>query len=163
LSQPVRGPRQKVEEFLMESFIHIITIVSVGLMIGVELAVWAFINPILWRLEEPARTEAVRHFARRLGTAMPFWYVLNFLLLIFEAVVWHGHAGASLIGAAVGIWAAVIILTLLFLVPINNRLARGAQLNLEVAHREHARWHAMHRARVVALEAAMVLFLLAVN
>ena len=147
----------------MDSFFRIITIISVGLMIGAELAVWAFINPILWRLEEPARMRAVGYFAKRLGTVMPFWYGLNLLLLITEAFLSRGHTGASLIGLAAGIWAAVIVLTVMFLVPINNRLARGTQPSLELAHREHERWHAMHRARVLALEAAMVLFLLAVS
>lgn len=147
----------------MAAFFHIITIISVGLMTGAEFAVWAFINPILWRLEEPARMQAVRYFAQRLGKVMPFWYVLNLILLITEAVLLRGQAGARLIGAAAAIWAAVIVLTLMFMVPINNRLARGAQSDLDRAHREHERWHAMHRARVVALEAAMVLLLLAVN
>ena len=147
----------------MDSFFHITTVISVGLMIGAEFAVWAFINPILWRLDEPAREQAVRYFARRLGKVMPLWYGLNLLLLLTEAFLLRGHAGAGLVGMAAAIWAAVILLTLMFLVPINNRLANGAQLNPDQAHREHERWHVMHRARVVALEAAMVLFLLAAS
>ncbi len=130
-------------------------------MIGAELAVAAFIDPILWKLEEPSRARAVGYFAGRLGKAMPFWYVLNFLLLIAEAFLLRGHVGARLIVAAVAIWAVVIVLTLMFLVPINNRLARGTISNLDKAHGEHKRWDAMHRARVVALVAAMALFLLA--
>lgn len=129
-------------------------------MIGVELAVWVFIDPISWKLEEPARTRVVGYFAGRLGKAMPFWYALNFLLLLAEVFLLRGGAGARLVGAAAAIWAAVIVLTLLFLVPINNRLARGSISNSDVAHHEHRRWDAMHRARVVALAAAMVLLLL---
>lgn len=148
----------------MISFFHIVTTISIGLMIGVEFAVWALINPILWKLEEPARMQAIRYFARRLGKVMPFWYALNLILLVTEAFLLRHEAGARLIGAAAAIWGAVIILTILFLVPINNRLARwGSHLPLDQAYREHKRWDAMHRARVVALETAMVLFLLAVN
>jgi len=56
------------------------------------------------------------------------------------------------------------VLTLIFLVPINNRLARqeGHASPIQ-AHREHKRWHSMHRARVAALGAAMVLFLVAIH
>ena len=148
----------------MIPFFQIVTTISIGLMIGAEFAVWAFINPILWKLEAPSRMEAIRYFARRLGKVMPFWYVLNLILLITEAFLLRGQAAARLIGAAAGIWAIVIILTLMFLVPINNRLASWSSHEpIDQAQREHKRWHAMHRARVVALETAMVLFLLAVN
>jgi uncharacterized membrane protein len=145
----------------LNSLFHIVTVISVGLMIGAEFAVAAFIDPILWKLEEPARTRAVGYFAGRLGKAMPFWYVLNLLLLLAEVLLLRGHAAAKLVGAAAAIWAAVIVLTLMFLVPINNRLARGSISNSDMAHHEHRRWDAMHRARVVALVAAMVLLVLA--
>ena len=148
----------------MIPFFQIVTTISIGLMIGAEFAVWAFINPIIWRLEEPSRMEAIRYFARRLGKVMPFWYVFNLILLVSEAFLLRRETRSTLIGAAAGIWAVVIILTLMFLVPINNRLASwNSHQPVDQAQREHKRWDAMHRARVVALETAMVLFLLAVN
>jgi Domain of unknown function (DUF1772) len=146
------------------SILAIATIVSVGLMLGAEFAVWAFINPNLWKLEEPARAEAVRLFARRLGAAMPFWYVGNFLLLLAEFFLLPGRPATQFLLAALGIWVAVIVLTLIFLLPVNNRLARqNSGLPLDEAHRQHRRWDAMHRARVVALGIAFVLLLLAVR
>jgi Domain of unknown function (DUF1772) len=142
-------------------FFSIATILSVGLMIGAEFAVWVFINPILWKLEEQASAEAVRLFAAKLGKVMPFWYAGNFLLLVTEVILLRGRPATELLAAASAIWAAVIILTLLFLVPINNRLAQpGVVLPPGEAHRQHRRWDAMHRARVVALCAAFVLLLL---
>ena len=57
----------------MISFLTIAAVVSIGLMVGVEFAVSAFINPILLQLEDRPRAQATRLFARRLGTAMPFW------------------------------------------------------------------------------------------
>jgi len=142
----------------------IATALSVGLMIGVELAVWAFINPILWKLDEPAQAEAVQLFAAKLGRAMPFWYIGNFLLLIADLFLLRGHAAVGLITAATVIWASVIITTLIFLVPINNRLVRrDAVLMFEEGHRLHRKWDARHRARVVALVAAYALFLLGVR
>jgi hypothetical protein len=51
------------------------------------------------------------------GTAMPFWYIASLLLLV-SATVGHLHQpGVMLLGAATGVWAAVILLSLLFLVP----------------------------------------------
>ncbi|MGB6745733.1 MAG: DUF1772 domain-containing protein [Terracidiphilus sp.] len=148
----------------MISFLSIAAVVSIGLMIGVEFAVWVFINPILWKLDDQPRAQAVQLFARKLGTAMPFWYALNLLFLIAESVVLRHEWEASLLVAAAAIWTAVIILTLIFLVPINNRLAgEQAHESPAQAQREHKRWDSMHRARVVALGAAMVLFLAAVH
>ena len=71
----------------MISFLNGAAIVSIGLMIGVEFAVWVFINPILWKLEEPTRSYAIRLFAKKLGTAMPFWYAGNLLALLADAVL----------------------------------------------------------------------------
>jgi uncharacterized membrane protein len=150
------------QERRMTSILNIATTVSLGLLIGTELAVSVFINPVLWKLEGPAQARAIRLFAKRLGTAMPFWYALNLLLLIFEVIVRRGERAVLLIGTASGIWAAVILLTILFLVPINNRMARLDSDSLpEEARREHRRWDRLHRLRVVALGVAMVLFLIA--
>ncbi|SPE24916.1 conserved membrane hypothetical protein [Candidatus Sulfotelmatomonas gaucii] len=142
-------------------FLSVVTILSIGLMVGTEFAVWAFINPILEKLDEQARAHAVRLFAATLGKIMPFWYAGNFLLLVIEAILLRAQPVIGLLATASGIWAAVIVLTLIFLVPINNRLARqDASWILPEADRQHRRWDAMHRARVVALGAAFVLLLI---
>jgi uncharacterized membrane protein len=142
----------------------IVTIVSTGLMIGVEFAVSAFINPILWKLEEPARTQAVSLFGQKLGAVMPIWYSANFLLLVAEAILLRHLPAFVLLAFASGVWVAVIVLTLTFLVPINNRLVRqDPGLSIDQAHHQQRRWDTMHRARVVALVVAFVLFLLAVR
>ena len=142
----------------------IATVLSLGLMIGVEFAVSAFINPILWNLDEQAREQAVRLFARKLGRIMPFWYSGNLVLLVIQAILFRGQPAIGTLAAACGIWVAVIILTLLFLVPINNRLARqDAALSPEEAHRQHRRWDGLHRARVVALVSAYVLLLVGLH
>jgi uncharacterized membrane protein len=58
----------------------------------------------------------------------------------------------------------VILLTLLFLVPINNRLARfGNTSAREKVQRDLRKWDALHRLRVLALTTAMVIFLAAVS
>lgn len=61
------------------------------------------------------------------------------------------------------IWATVIVLTLLFLVPINNRMMQlDAGAFPEKARRAHDRWDMLHRIRVAALATAMICCLLAI-
>jgi uncharacterized membrane protein len=144
--------------------LDVVTTVCIGLMIGTEFAVSVFINPILRKLDDAAQAQAIGLFARRLGFVMPFWYAGSLLLLIAAAVVrWH-EVGDSLAIAACAIWAAVIVATLLVLVPINNRMIKlEAKGFPEEAHREHRKWDRWHRVRVGALTAAAVCFLVAVG
>ena len=140
---------------------EVVTIVSIGLLIGTELAVSVFINPILARLDERTRAQAIQMFATRLGKAMPPWYVASFVLLL--ALTWlnRHQSGQSLLIASV-IWAVVILLTILFLVPINNRMMRlDPNSFTETQQREHRRWTTLHHLRVLALCIAMVCLLLA--
>jgi uncharacterized membrane protein len=144
-------------------FLDVVTTICIGLLIGAEFAVSVFINPILQRLDTAARMKTISMFAKRLGTAMPFWYGLSFLVLIAEAIFRRHSAGESLLIAASLLWLAVIILTLIFLVPINNRMMRlDANSSTETSLREHGRWDSLHRGRVVVLAASMACFLLAV-
>lgn len=144
-------------------YLDILTILSVGLLIGTEFAVSVFINPVLWRLDDRAQALAVKSFAKMLGRAMPFWYAGSFFLLIAEAVLRRAQGGFSLLIASCAVWAAVIVLTLLFLVPINNRIgALTDEVFSEAVKQEHRRWDARHRLRVVALALALVMFLVVV-
>jgi uncharacterized membrane protein len=145
-------------------YLDIVTTVCIGLLLGTEFAVSVFVNPVLWKLEDRAQAGAIRLFAVRLGTAMPFWYALSLLLLIAEAIVERHQAGDSLLIAASAIWLAVILVTVIFLVPINNRMMRLTTDSFsEEARREHKRWDTLHRLRVAALGVAMVCFLLAIH
>ena len=143
--------------------LNILTTLSLGLLIGTELAVSAFINPILRRLDDRSRFALIQSFAARLGATMPFWYVLSFVLLLVETVLLRHTAQISLLIAASALWALVIVFTLLFLVPINNRMIHPASATLEQSLREHDRWDLLHRVRVLALTAAMVAFLVAIR
>jgi uncharacterized membrane protein len=146
----------------MLRLLDIVTTGSIGLLIGTELAVSVFINPILWRLDNAAQMSAIRMFAKRLGSAMPFWYAASLLFLIVETTLRRHEANMGLLMIASAIWAAVIVVTLLFLVPINNRLAQiGARSVAAVAQQQHKQWDRMHRYRVVALGVSMLCFLIA--
>jgi uncharacterized membrane protein len=144
----------------MRVSLEIVTTICIGLLIGTEFAVAVFINPILRKLDAREELRAIRLFAAKLGRAMPFWYAGSLLLLIAEIVIRYKQAGETLLIAASLIWVAVIVLTLIFLVPINNRLAR-VDLNAppEQALAEHGKWDSLHRWRVASLTAAMVCFL----
>ena len=92
---------------------------------------------------------------------MPFWYALNLLLLILEVAIRRHEPELALLIAATSIWIVVIVFTVVFLVPINNRMARPSSDSLsETARREHKKWHALHRLRVVAVGVALICFLL---
>ena len=144
-------------------YLDIGTTVCIGLLIGAEFAVSVFINPVLQRLDTETRMKAISFFAKRLGTAMPFWYVASILLLIAEAALRWYSSSESLLITAGALWLAVIILTLIFLVPINNRMMKlVAGSSAETSLREHQTWELLHRGRVAALTAAMVCFLIAV-
>jgi hypothetical protein len=74
-------------------------------MTGNELAIAAFVNPALRRLESSPQAHARSFLARSLGQAMPVWYGLCLALLVLESFL-HRHQivlAALMIGAA--IWA----------------------------------------------------------
>jgi uncharacterized membrane protein len=143
-------------------FLDIATTVCIGLLIGTEFSVSVFVNPILERLDTGTRMKAISLFAKRLGTAMPFWYALSLLLLITEAVLRRHGDSESLLIAAGALWLAIIALTLIFLVPINNRMMRlDASSPADTSLREHRTWDLLHRGRVAVLATSMICFLLA--
>lgn len=140
------------------------TIVCIGLMIGTEFTVSAFINPVLWKLERGAQIKAIHMFAARLGFVMPFWYGLGMVLLLAETFAVRHQPAVVPAATASAIWALVIVLTLLFLVPLNNKFVRMETPEMTPsAERDHRKWDGMHRWRVAALTAAMVIFLLSVK
>src|ERR1700744_1169148 len=121
--------------------LNIVTIVCIGLMIGVEFSVSAFVNPVLWKLEHSAQMQAISLFAKLLGFVMPFWYALGLVLLVTE-IFFHWHQPhAVLLDIALGIGVLVTLLPLLFLVPINNEIARlDPSSAADRALRNHRKW-----------------------
>ena len=144
--------------------LDVLTTMLVGSMIGTEFAVSAFINPIILKLDIRAEATASSLFAAKLGNAMPFWYAINLALLIAETVVRRHEAGNALLISSCAIWITVVLLTLLFLVPISNRIARmNADSYSETLRRERTKWDNLHRLRVLALGASMACFLIGIH
>jgi hypothetical protein len=146
----------------MNHGIDALAIVITGLMVGVELAVAVFFNPVIARLPDDAFRAARGGAARALGTTMPFWYAVTLLLVVALAVQERGAPRDWLCGVAGGLMGAAVLLTVTLLVPINNRIAKWpatGELSRELA----ARWDRRHRLRVILLLAAFVLLTLAVT
>jgi uncharacterized membrane protein len=137
-------------------FLDVLTILCTGLMIGNELAVSLFVNPVIWQLEDGSQAKALSLFAGILGKVMPFWYALCLLLMIAETYLRRHRPGLTLVLIAVVIWIAIIVYTVTTLVPINNRIARLADGLPEGWRQEHKRWDMYHRWRILSLVIAMV-------
>ncbi|HXS78115.1 MAG TPA: DUF1772 domain-containing protein [Terracidiphilus sp.] len=144
--------------------LDVLSIVSIGLLLGTEFAVSAFINPILAKLEPAAEAHATSLFAQKLGKMMPFWYGLNLLLLIIEAVIHLHDSGLPWFALAPILWTAVIVFTVLVLVPINNRISAMSPNSYSAELRqEHNRWDTLHRWRVLVLSVAMIALLIGIH
>ena len=142
------------------SSLELAAIVVAGTMVGNELAVAVFVHPRISALDDDTHVRAVQTLAVALGRAMPFWYALT--LLLSGAVAFYarpagmpGHWPAL---AATGLFAAIIIYTVLLEVPINNQVARWQPESLPANWRElRHRWDALHAVRVGVLLLALIL------
>jgi Domain of unknown function (DUF1772) len=142
------------------NLLNVATILCIGLMIGAEFAVSVFVGPVLYKLDLAAQAQAIRLFGRLLGTVMPVWYIANLVLLLSETIIHLHNSLIVWLGVAVAFWGAAIALSLVSLVPINNRLVRmDADGWTESAQRERRKWDALHRVRVLFLGVAMIFFL----
>ncbi len=138
--------------------LDLFSILVAGLMIGTELTVSLFIHPVMHQLDTPAQTRGLSLFAAVLGRAMPFWYALCLLLFLAETYVHRADAAFPFLLTASLLWAAVIVFTILFLVPINKRIAAlSADAPREQWFPAHQRWERLHRLRTFLLLVALVL------
>jgi uncharacterized membrane protein len=143
-------------------FLDLLTILCTGLMIGNELTVSLFLNPVVWKLGDSAQAKALSLFAGLLGKVMPFWYALSLVLMLAEAYVRRHQPGVTLLLIAVVIWIAIIVYTVTILLPINNRIARLTDALPSGWREEHKKWDMYHRWRILSLVIAMVCLVLGV-
>ena len=140
----------------------VLTITLAGLMVGVELAIAAFVHPVLWRMEERIHAQTAAALARTMATVMPAWYTLTLLLTI--AVVWEHHTLPTsrgplllLIAATLG-WCLAIALTLSRFLPLSEGLVK---MDPDMPHREwlveRSRWDGLHRWRIILLLASLAM------
>ncbi len=141
-----------------------VAIVVAGTMVGNEAAIAVFVHPRLSRLDDASHVRAVQPLAAVLGAAMPFWYALTLLATLAVAFVARptGTPGHGMALVAAGLFAAMIVYTLLLPVPINNQVARWRPEALPDNWRAlRQRWDRLHAFRVVVLAVALVLLVIA--
>jgi uncharacterized membrane protein len=137
-------------------FLDTITITVAGLMVGNELALSAFVNPAIWRLESGPQAQGLSILARSLGRVMPVWYGLCLALLALESFLHRHQAAVVPLLTATLIWAGVIVFSIGMLVPINDRIA---SLNTTAPapgwKHDHKKWDSLHRVRILLLAVAL--------
>jgi uncharacterized membrane protein len=145
----------------MLTALEVFTTVVVGVMVGVEFAVSFFINPILNGLPGDNGLRARTHGARLGGAVMPFWYITSLVLVGVWAVAgWHHGTGLVVTAAALLILS--VIMSILLLVPINNRVKTWTPENRPADWKEQMnRWDRFHYVRVAVIIAAFALLVAA--
>jgi uncharacterized membrane protein len=139
--------------------LNIVAILVAGLMVGCELAIAAFIHPTLDTLPDEAHQPAASAIARVLGTVMPFWYNLTFLLTLAEVVIrWHQSSHPPIwIAASAALWLLASVYSLIALVPVNDRIKSWEKATPPADWKTYRqRWDMHHRRRVVLLTIAFV-------
>lgn len=149
----------------MSDVLGVLTVVTVGLMVGVEFSVAVFLNPILDRLPDDGGGLAARSDgARVLGRVMPVWYGGSVVLgAIWTATAWGGHVG-TLVTTGVALLVVSVVMSLLLLVPIASRAATWSHESAPVDWKDQAhRWDRFHYVRVGVIVLAFVLFAAALS
>ena len=139
--------------------LDVLTILAAGLMTGNELTVALFLHPTLSGLPDAVHATAARAFARLFGRVMPLWYALVLLLSVAETWLhWPlTSLGTRLLLTSSVLWLLTIVFTVIFPVPINNRVAVWDLENLPQNWRvERQRWDRLHAIRVAMLLIALV-------
>ncbi|MEV7444561.1 DUF1772 domain-containing protein [Streptomyces sp. NPDC091204] len=142
----------------MLSALEVFTTVVVGVMVGVEFSVAFVINPILNALPEDSGQLGRAHGGRMLGAAMPLWYITSLVLTAVWAIAgWH-RPGAGLVVTAGALLILSVIMSILLLVPINNRSKTWTPENRPADWKEQMnRWDRFHYVRVAVIIAAFAL------
>ena len=142
----------------MLTALEVFTTVEVGVMVGVEFSVAFVVNRILDALPGDNGQLGRAHGGRMLGAVMPFWYIGSLILSAVWAVAgWH-HQGAGLVVIAAALLIVSVIMSVVLLVPINNRSKTWTPENRPADWKQQAnRWDRYHYVRVAVLIAAFTL------
>ena len=148
----------------MFNTLEVVTTVVVGVMVGVEFSVAFVISRILNALPEDSAQLGHAHGGRMLGAVMPVWYIGSLVLVGIWAVAGWRHDGAGLLIAAGALLILSVVMSVLLLVPINNRNKAWTPENRPADWRAQLnRWERWHYVRVAVLIAAFVLLVAALT
>lgn len=148
----------------MLNALQVVTTVVVGVMVGVEFSVAFVINPILNALPGDSGQLGRAHGGRMLGAVMPVWYITSLILVAIWAIAgWHHH-GTNLVVIAAVLLILSVIMSILLLVPINNRGKTWTPDNRPADWKQQMnRWDRYHYVRVAVIIAAFALLAAARN
>ena len=146
----------------MLNALEVFTTVVVGLMVGVEFSVAFVMNRIFSALPEDSDQLARAHGGRMLGALMPFWYIGSLVLSAIWAVTgWH-RPGAGLVVIAGALLIVSVLMSILLLVPINNRGKTWTPENRPADWQQQMnQWDSYHYVRVAVIIAAFTLLVAA--
>lgn len=132
----------------MNTFIAMLSLVSLAVLVGVELAVAVFLHPIVNRMHPASAVSGRAMSARLLGAVMPWWYAATSLGVGLTAVLaWRISGPVALWAVCAGTLVLVVVVSVTVLVPLNSNIARrsggdtdgGAGADI----RAWDRWHAV--------------------
>ena len=148
----------------MLNALQVVTTVIVGVMVGVEFSVAFVINPILNALPDDSNQRGRSHGGRMLGALMPVWYIGSLVLVAIWAIAgWH-RPGAGLVVIAGALLIISVIMSLLLLVPINNRNKTWTPDNRPADWKQQMnRWVRYHYVRVAVIIAGFALLVAALT
>lgn len=93
-----------------------------------------------------------------LGAVMPFWYIGSLILSAAWAITGRHRYDAGLVVIAAALLILSVIMSLLLLVPINNRSKTWTTENLPEYWKEQInRWDRFHYVRVAVIIAVFAL------
>jgi len=146
----------------MLNALEVLTTVVVGVMVGVEFSVAFVINPILDKLPDDSYLSGRAHGGRMLGAVMPVWYIGSLVLAAVWAVAGWNDGGAGLVVTAAGLLVVSVVMSILLLVPINNRTKNWTPETRPADWKEQMnRWDRYHYVRVAVIIAAFALLVAA--
>ncbi len=142
----------------MLSALEVVTIVAVGLMVGVEFSVAFVLNRIFNGLPVDAGQLGRAHGGRMLGAVMPFWYIGSLILsAVWAILAWH-TPGTGLVVIAAALLIVSVLMSVVLLVPINNRGKTWTPENRPADWQQQmSRWDRYHYVRVAVLIASFAL------
>ena len=146
----------------MLNSLEVIATVVVGVMVGVEFAVAFVMGPILNALPEDSAQLGHAHGGRMLGAVMPVWYITSLVLVAVWAVAGRHHDGTGLVVTAGALLLLSVVMSILLLVPINNRNKTWTPENRPADWKQQLnRWNRWHYVRVAEIIAAFGLLVVA--
>ena len=146
----------------MLNALEVLTIVVVGVMVGVEFSVAFVLNRILDALPDDSSQLGRAHGGRMLGAVMPVWYITSLVLVAVWAIAGWQDPGTGLLVAAAALLIVSVIMSVVLLVPINNRSKTWTPENRPADWKQQMnRWDRFHYVRVAVIIAAFALLVAA--